>query len=205
MKQTRPKQKTARKQAKNPDNDTLVLFRSIEAAQRQSRIIRRVVCDHASISTNGSGVVAVQSLFTSSGVTGTANWASFAGSAIEYRVRGIEVQIFPLVDAQTNLTSPAPAYLVFCAYSSFSAPATFQQVMEGPGSKVVSGFLQSKFAATPKGYIDSELWTPCTAGVATTENFGIMVAGPPTAPVAAISSTYFRVVAKYLIEFRSLD
>jgi hypothetical protein len=195
----KPKKSAAR------DGGESVIFREIQVGQRQARVITRVICDHFQISTNGSGIVALQSVVTSGGVTGTPNWASYAGAAIEYRVKGIQIELMPIVPAQTNVTTPSPCYLIIAAYSSFSLPATYGQLLEGPGSQMFNGFQKMKFAASPKGYIDADMWISTSSGVASTEMYGICLAGPPSAPVAAVSQTYFRGVVKYLVQFRSLD
>jgi len=193
------------KQARNPDQPEILVFKQISLAQRQTRVITRVICDHFSISTNASGLVALQTIASSGGVTSAGNWLSFAGAATEYRCRGIEVEVFPLVPAQTNLTSPAPCYLAFAPWSSATIPTGFVQLLEGPGCKVLPGFKSMKFAASSKGYVDASLWTSTTAGIVSAEQFGICVSGPPSAPVAAISSTYFRGIVRWLVDFRSLD
>jgi hypothetical protein len=204
MKQ-RSKKTRSSAQGKPKDGGEIMIFREIKLGQRQARIIQRVICDHFQISTNVSGIVAIQSVVTSGGVTGTPNWAAFAGAAIEYRVKGIQIELMPIVSSQTNVTTPSPCYLIISAYSSFSVPATFGQLLEGPGSQMFNGFQKMKFAASPKGYLDADMWISTSSGVASTESYGICLAGPPSAPVAAVSQTYFRGVVKYLVDFRSLD
>jgi hypothetical protein len=190
---------------RNPNAAEAMIFKQVEFGQRQARVISRVIADHFQIGTNASGIIALQSVVTSGGVTSTPNWASFAGAAIEYRVRGIQIQIMPITNAQTSLANPAPCYLVISSYSSFSMPATFGQLLEGPGSRMYEAFKMMKFAATPKGYPDADEWISTSSGVASTESYGICLAGPQSAPVAGLSFTYFRGIVKYLVEFRSLD
>jgi hypothetical protein len=181
------------------------MFREIVSAQRQQRIIRRVIADSLVLATNASGFIVTATVANSGLVTSVPNWASYAGGAIEYRVMGIEAQFFPIVNAQGNLTTPAPAFLAVCGFSSGLVPSTFSQMVEGPGGRVLDGFRPGKFVVSGKGYTDSTLWTPTTAAIVGTEQFGIVAVGPNSTPAAVVSSSYFRCILKFLVDFRSLD
>jgi roadblock/LC7 domain-containing protein len=195
---------STQKKSKQKD-EQLVVFKQFNMSQRQTRIVRRVCSDVITLATNASGFVALTTLASSGLVTSSLNWASYAGAAIEYRVAGLEVLIFPVVNSQTNLTTPVPSFLAVCGFSSGTVPATIGQIIEGPGGKILTGHRPTRFAVGMKGYQDAHLWTPTTGAIVTTEQYGIACMGTTATPAAVASSTYFKIVIKYLVDFRSLD
>lgn len=187
---------------KDPAVETLTKMVSVE---RQARVFSRVLVTSALILTNGSGVIGVQNVASSTNVTSAANWGNFQGIALEFRVTGLEAVIMPIVNSQTSGTTPAPSMVAVCAYSSDGIPTAFNDVAQGPGAKIYSGYRPINFTASSKGFPNAKLWNVITGGVTPTDNiFGIVMADPGTSPFSTPSAGYFRIVVKYLVEFRSL-
>jgi hypothetical protein len=173
--------------------------------ERQARTFSRVLVTSALILTNASGVIGVQNIASSTNVTSAANWGNFQGIALEFRVTGLEVDILPIVNSQTSGTTPAPSMVAVCAYSSDGIPTAFNDVAQGPGAKIYSGYRPIRFTASSKGYPNAQLWNVITGGVTPSDNiFGIVMADPGTSPFSTPSAGYFRIVVKYLVQFRSL-
>jgi len=174
--------------------------------ERQARMFKRVLATSSTLATTAGGVIGVQNVASSTNVTSAPNWANFQGIALEFRVTGVEVFVFPIVNAQTVSTpTPAPALLAVCAYSSDGIPTAFNEVAQGPGGKLFNAYRPIRFAASSKDFPNAKLWNVITGGITPTDNiFGIVLADPGTAPISVGTNIYFRVVVKYLVEFRSL-
>jgi len=182
-----------------------VALASLEVTNRQARTFKRVLISSSSISTTAGGVIGVDTLASSSNVTVASNWADFEGIALEYRVLVVEAEIFPIVTSCTSPTVPSPTMLAMSAWSSDIIPSSWNAVAQGPGAKLFLGNQKMKFAASAKDYPNVKLWTGITATIATANIYGIMFADPGTAPISVASTPYFRVVVRYLVEFRSFN
>ncbi len=179
--------------------------RAVKLTQREYRVMRKVFAHSGTLSTNASGFIAEQAICGNNSVQASTGWASASGAFLEYRVVGIELKVFPLVNCQTSLTTPAPTCIAMCAYSSGLASTTFDEVAEGPGSIIVDGRKPWTYCVSAKGNIDGMQWTATNVAIPSGESYGIIVASDLAAPAATVSAVYFRWVAKYLTELRSLD
>jgi len=180
------------------------LPRMLSGLQAETRIIRRSLANVGVLSTNASGVIGVQAIANSTQVNTCPAWSNLIQSALEYRVLGIEVDFFPIVNCQAGVTTPAPCFIATCGYSSGTAPATIALVCEGPGAKLHDGFKRFRAVQTARGFPDAMLWTSNAGTIPALNGFGIMAADQSLVPAGAISQIYFRYVVKYLLELRSL-
>jgi hypothetical protein len=179
--------------------------RAIAIAQRVQRVVRKVYAHSGTLSTSAAGFIVQQAICGNNSVQASTGWSAAAGSYLEYRVIGIELFVYPLVNAQTNLTTPAPTMLAFSAYSSGLGPTTFDEVAEGPQSRIWHGRKPFRYAISAQGNVDAMQWTATNVAIPAAESYGICVAGDGAAPAATVSAVYFRWTAKYLTELRSLD
>lgn len=181
------------------------LPRQMRSAQRQFRVVRKVFAHSGTLATNAVGVIAQQAITGSNAVTSCTNWSTAVANFLEYRVVGIELFMFPIVNAQTNLTNPAPGNLAMAAYASGYASTTFDEVASASDSIIVHGRDPWKFCVTSKGNLDGMQWTATNTSIPSAESYGIVIASDLSSPAATASSTYFRWTAKYLVELRSMD
>jgi hypothetical protein len=193
---------SAQRRGRDP---TTVAIREITLVNRQARIFRRALDTTAVLSTSAGGFLGVQNVAASANVTSAVNWSSYEAIALEYRVLAVQIEIFPIVNAQTSPTTPAPTMYAICAYSSDDVPTTYGQVAQGPGALVRNGYRPTKFGASSKDFPNAKLWAPVTGAVPAANIFGIVLADPGSIPASTASTAYFRVTIKYLVEFRSLD
>ncbi len=177
----------------------------IRQAQRQYRCVRKVFAHSGTLATNAVGVIAQQAITGSNAVTACTNWSTAVANFLEYRVVGVELWMFPVVNAQTNLTNPAPLNLAMASYASGYASTTFDEVASASDSIIVDGRDPWKFCVTSKGNLDGMQWTATNTAIPSAESFGIVIASDLSAPAATASSTYFKWTAKYLVELRSMD
>jgi hypothetical protein len=179
--------------------------RAIALTQKVQRVIRKVFAHSGTLSTSVGGFIAEQAICGNNSVQASTGWSAMSGSFLEYRVIGIELFLFPLVNCQTNLTNPAPTMLALSAYSSGLASTTYDEVAEGPQSKLWCGRKPTRYAISAQGDLDAMQWTATNVAIPSGESYGIIIAGDLAAPAATASSVYFRWTAKYLTELRSLD
>jgi hypothetical protein len=175
----------------------------IKTLTKEKRLWRKVLAHNGTISTSVGGFVIGQSLTGSNAVTACSNWTDASALALEYRVLGIECEFFPYVNDQTTYTTPAPAYIALCAYSSGVALTTMDLILEGPQGKVVDGRKPFKFSVSTKGFMDGLSWFATNASITTSNTYGVCLIG--ASGIAGPASTIVYVwTVKYLTEFRSL-
>jgi hypothetical protein len=172
---------------------------------REARIFRKVLAHNGTIATAATGFVTPQAITGSNAVTSAASWTTVSATALEYRVVALELFVFPVINAQTTLTLPPPAFLAVSAYSSGLSPGTFDQIAEAPGARFVDGHKPFRFAVGAKGLPDALMYVPTNASIVTSSTFGIQVSDQGSAPAGPVSTVIYKWVAQYLVEFRSLD
>jgi len=198
------KQKQRRKKRSGPSEDKRVHALMLRTMP-QGRTLRRVLCTAGTLTTNVSGYLGVLAVSNSSQVTSCPGWSTVASSAQEYRVPAIEIEFFPIMNANVSFSNPPPALVASCSYSSGTAPSAFQQVAEGPNSSVHSSMTHWKKTATFQGFKDGQLWTAIANTISSTYTYGFAVADPATIPAGPASQVVMRYVVKFLLELRSLD
>jgi len=169
----------------------------------ETRTEKRVLTIFGVTATFVGGFIVVQNVANSGQVNTAASFSALSTLFLEYRVLGMEISFFPVVDAQTNLTTPAPSMLALCKASSGVSPGTFEEVCQGPEGKVVNGLRPFKIDISVKGFVDGLNWTSIGGTIPTTNQIAVVIADSGVNPASAVSSTYFRWVCKYLAEFRS--
>jgi len=174
------------------------------SALRDNRVLRRVMATYTNLSTNGSGYIGVASLASTAGVTSATDWASTSALYIEYRVAAIELFVIPTLNTVSSLTTPAPSYLVFCQHSSGLAPSTFGDVACGTGSKVMDARKIMHLSMDFKGFNDAQNWTNTSTTIPSDSVYGWIGADSGTVPASVVSTAYFRILVRYLVEFRTL-
>jgi hypothetical protein len=185
--------------------DSSQVPRLMKDLTREARIFRKVLAHNGTIATAATGFVIPQAITGSNAVTSAASWTTVSATALEYRVVALELFVFPVINAQTTLTLPPPAFLAVSAYSSGLSPGTFDQIAEAPGARFVDGHKPFRFAVGAKGLPDALMYVPTNASIVTSSTFGIQVSDQGSAPAGPVSTVIYKWVAQYLVEFRSLD
>jgi hypothetical protein len=180
------------------------LPRELAGATKEYRIVKKVLCQSSTLSTSAGGYVVEQAVTGSNAVSVAGTWSAISANFLEYRVIGLEVKFFPIVNAQTSFTTPPPCMLALAAYSSGYAPTTYQQVAEGPTAKIVNALRPFSFNATAKGNSNAMLWTATNATIAAANVFGVIIASDSTVPAGPVTQAVIRWTVRYLVEFRSL-
>lgn len=214
MKQRSSRQRASRKGGRGDQSATYLdtyapsaesLPMVVRSLERQTRIVRKMLAHSGTISTSAGGYVIEQAVAGSNSVTACGTWSSMSANFLEYRVVGIELAFFPVLNATTSFTTPPPCMLALCSYSSGLAPTTYDQVAQGPQAKLVNALRPFRFDATAKGLPDAMLFCATNATISSTSTFGVVIASDSIAPAGPVSQVVLRWTVKYLVDFRSLD
>lgn len=189
------------RRARNTDVD---VPRAIASTTRINRTFRKKLCVSGVLQTTAGGYLGLQQIINTTQVTSVATWSYYAGVALEYRVLMLEVEGFPIVNCQTNFTTPVPCMAALSIFSSGAIGSNFPEVAEGPNSTLVDPRHKWKKCADMRNYPNALTWTSIASTIAGANEVGIAICDTGTAPAGPASTTVFRFVATYLVEFRSL-
>jgi len=178
--------------------------RMMKNSQKETRLVRKVLCIPGVTASTAGGFIAVQNVVNTSQVSTATAFSALSTLFLEYRVLGMEVEFFPIVDAQTTVATPAPSMLGICKASSGTFPGTFQEIVEGPEGRVVNALRPFKISVSAEGFLDALQWTPIGNTIAVANEFAVAIGDSGLNPASAASTTYLRWVCKFLTEFRSL-
>lgn len=179
------------------------IVRLLRSVHVETRLEKRILTIFGVLATTVGGFIVVQNVVNTGQVNTAASFSALSTLFLEYRVLGMEIDFLPIVDAQTNLTTPAPSMLALCKASSGTSPGTFEEVAQGPEGRIVNGLRPFKIAVSAEGFVDALQWTPVGNTIATPNQFAVVISDTGVNPASAVSSTYFRWTCKYLAEFRS--
>jgi len=164
---------------------------------------RWIAGPEAIISTSAGGVVALATIANAASISTAADFASVAALYTAYRCRAIRAQLLafnpvPYYTGAAVFNAP-PAIAVF-PWQSNTVPTTFAQACDVTGVKIVSGYKSVTVTNSYKGDPDAHLWTGTGAAIGSNEQFGISCVGSATPSTA--SSSVWKVIPQYLVEFR---
>lgn len=182
---------------------TRSVIRELDNVAYKNTLYLRKITSSSVLATNGSGFIPISTLASSASVSGLSDFSSAAGLYLEYRVKAMKAMLFPINAVNISGVSAPPAALTTFNFSSGVAAVTYQQALDSSGSKTWSGYKPIVATNDYKGNKDAQLWTPTTAAVTAAEAYGIAVSDSGVAPASPVSTTMFRVVTEYLVEFRS--
>jgi len=159
---------------------------------------------NTTISTGVTGFIGTVTCASSSNITAVADWASVVPLFLEYRVTAMELTIAPNVNSQTVVASASPSLLAVCQFSSGTSPANFSDVVVASSSKIYDARKMIRQYVDYRGFNDAQLWTSVANSPAADLVYGLTCADPGSAPASTASTVYFRLIVRYLVEFRSL-
>jgi len=164
-------------------------------------ITKRMTIPNLSISTNGAGVVAVNTTIDSTLVetAPATEWASFAARYQQYRVKSVKM----IACATNPAASPGNAPVVPLYVSDFigsSVPSSAAQILADEGSRVISSKNDFTFRATWARNPNAKLWTPTSGAITTANSYGIAFAS--NTAVTAVSSLQFGYQLEFEVELR---
>ncbi len=200
MKPVNSKTKPKRRQ----NSEQQVAVRLWKNLHEDKRIYQRWMAGpETTLSTGGGGVVALTTVANAASISGLSDFSSMQNLYTTYRCVAIRVDFYPLYtipyyDGTTNVTMPA----IVAVYPSFAntVPTSFQQALDVPGLRLMSGYKGGTISTTWRGDPDAHLWTGIGSAIGSNEQFLISAVG--TSSGAAVSRGVFRFVAQYLVEFR---
>lgn len=201
-------QKSTRKGAKRSTKPEIT--RMERAVNREVNVLKslnihfiRRITSSGTVSTNGSGFIPITTIASSGSVSGLSDFSNVSGLYLEYRVRGMKATLMPINAVNISGVAAPPAMLVTAFFSSGVAAVTFQQALDSSGAKFHSGYRTIVAEVDFKGNKDAQLWTPTTAAVTSAETYGIFITDSGVAPASSVTTTMYRLVAEYIVEFRS--
>lgn len=176
--------------------------RLVDNTSLDTRILRRRLTTIGTLATNGSGFIAAKQ-YHSGNVTGTNGWSGIAGRWLECRVRALRVRIFPMANMNYANGTVVPPTMLICAdikggvgFANAAARA------DGANLRVFRGYEVMDLTADWDGYPDAHLWTPTNTAPPTDITFGFEISDTAIAPASAATTTYYRVLEEYVVEFR---
>jgi hypothetical protein len=197
-------QMRARKSKAKQQSTDVRVPRELTVASAENRVFRRLLSESGTLTTGAGGYVGLVQVIGTNNITSAGSWGSYAAVALEYRVRAIEVTFIPVVNAQTNFTTPVPCMLAVGVYSSGLVPSTYPGVAEGPNSSIHNALRPFKKSAEAKNFPNSLFWTAVGSAIATANTYGIVAVDPATVPAGPATTVFMRFTARFLVEFRSL-
>ncbi len=199
MRRQKPKQRKGRSETE--DQTVARLYKNVH----QQKVVyeRWVAGTEASIATSAGGVVALTTLANAALISSTSDFASIAVLYTAYRCKAIRVDLFPYLTAPVYNGAGVtimPTVVAMYPWTSNSVPTTFQQALDVTGLKLMSGYKGGTISTTWRGDPDAHLWTGTGSAIGSSEQFGISCVG--TALATTASTTVWRVVPQYLVQFR---
>jgi len=177
--------------------------RAIKTVSRPVRLFKKVLAHSGVLTTAATGFLVAQAVTGSNAVTSCSAWTATSEVWQEFRILGIEVDFLPIVNTQSNFTTPPSPMLAVGTYSSGAFPGTYDGIAESAGCKIVNGYRPFRFSASCKGFIDGLSWWSTAGTIATASTFGICIADPGAVPAGPVSQAIIRWTVRYLVEFRT--
>jgi len=166
-------------------------------------VTRRITGASSNLSTNAGGLLIAATLSSSANASSAADFANLAGLFLSYRVRAIKTRVLPFAPVPyyngVGVVLPPPLVAVG-EWRGGLAGATFQSIADSSKSHIVSCFKEHTFTTHFDKDNDAQLWTPTTTAIPTSESYGLVVCGGPTA--STVNLAVWAVVSEYLIQFR---
>jgi len=203
---SRPSTKKGKAGRKSRANSQVTVPRQMSAILGEYRIYRKVLSANGSISTGGTGFLGVLTSpdFGSAFANSATNFSGVGAGFMEYRCAALEVQAVPVVNSCTTNATPPPTAVAVSNWGSGLLPTTFAQVVESNDARFINALRPFKISASMVNRPNAQFWTAINATQVAGNSYGIVIADQSVAPAATATSVYFRFVAKYLVEFRSL-
>jgi len=165
-------------------------------------IFERRLAVAVSVSTDGTGRVAIGTLASSASVSGLTDFTKLAGLFLAYRVKGMQTTLNPTFRSNVAGVAPSPSTLVTFGFIGGLAAANYQDAIDSNDFKIHYGYAQAIRAAIDwTNNTDAHLWTPTNVAVSSGEAYGLAIVEDSTATVSQISTKYYSGVTEYIVEF----
>ncbi len=162
----------------------------------------------ALINTSAGGYIPINTLNSDAARTSGVNWSSYASRFQQFRVKSIYVRLFPLVDVTTALTAgggavtPHPGPIAFAAYREGTGYASYNAIVAGADSTIFNGREKIlSYSVDWSNNREAKLWSSTNAAIPTAYVFGMQFSGADTGPTSSASTTYYRMIAAWDVEF----
>jgi len=175
-----------------------------QITDRGAQIVR-LLQYKTTLATNGSGFIPITS-YDGNNITGCNDWSSFSSRYAQFRVRAVALEMFPTVTVAQCATStysvtPFPTFVTIAVvregvnYANLAALLSGEEVETFGGGRIIRKSVN--WDAVP----DAKLWVPTNAVVPAANRYGFNLSGNDAAPAASLSTTYYHVIVKFVVEF----
>jgi hypothetical protein len=190
-------------------SDRVVNIRMDNLSANETSIVRRIAVA-GTVSTAGTGFIAAGFVTSDQARSLGSDFASFAARYTQFRVRAVRMRMYPLVDANTAVTAgggavtPHPTAIAMAAYKSNLSYGTYSSVCTGNNAKIFQGRERCiEYSIDWSNYPDAKFWSASNAAIPTDQVYGFQYQDSGTAPASAVSTTYYRTVLDWIVEFTS--
>jgi len=159
------------------------------------------------LATNASGFIATQQI-TSDGARSCADWTNLSTRYLTFRVKAIRIRAWPIVDMTTAVTvgggavTPHPTAIAFATYKEGNSYLSYVSLCTGADGRIFNGRERCiEYTADWAGNPDAKLWSPTNAAIPTAQQFAIQFQDQGAAPASAASTTYYRILYEFEVEF----
>jgi len=173
----------------------------------QRRVFTRKMVLVSTIATSAGGFISSQNV-NSGSVTSSNGWSNFSSRFQQYRVRAIRIRLVPIVDMTTAVTAgggavtPHPTALMFANYKGGINYSNYSELCAGTNAKLFNGReTVIEYAVDWRGNGEARLWSDTNAAIPTSQLFGIQYQDTGIAPASAASTSYFRQITEWEVEF----
>ncbi len=164
---------------------------------------RWIAAPELSIATGAGGTVALTTVANAATISGLSDFSSLANLYTAYRCKAIRARAFPYLPVPVYTgaaVTTMPAVVAIYPWTTNNVPTTFAQAQDVSGVIMASGYKGWTCMNSWKGDPDAHLWTATGSAIGSNEQFGISCVG--TALASTATTTVYRVLVDYLVEFR---
>lgn len=206
MKSNQRKQRGARDGPSRREKQTNVRMDNLSS---NTVVVRRRIVAVGVIATSGAGFIPLTSITTDQARTVGTDFSSMAARYTQWRVRAVRQRLYPIVDSTTAVTAgggvvtPHPTAIAFASYREGLGYASFASVCTGTDARIFQGREKCiEYSADWSNNPDAHLWSATNAAIPTANVYGFQFIDTGVAPASAVSTTYYRAVYDWDVEFQ---
>lgn len=191
-------------------NNQVAIPKLLESRQNGLRTWQRVlVLDSTTITTSAGGFI-LPTAISSAGVSSATSFTAHAALALEYRVRAMEIEFYPLINSVSSAVAAPPPVIWSCNWSSGNVPVSVAGISEGANGRRHNGRMPFIVSASfgpennRKGFIDGQTYCSTGSSISSVNSYGISFCDQNVAPAGPASTVVFRLSQRWLVEYRSL-
>lgn len=169
------------------------MYRHLTRTDHVMRTLRNI----ATVSSNGSGAIALVSNATST-VTSSSDWANISQEFSLYRVRRMRFKFFPATTSATSVTGPYQSVVMVARWWGLS-PSGESTLRQDETAGFHSTLEEFEMDTNYAGYPEAQEFIP--VGTALPYVYGFAYATPTGSAVLALSSVIYTKIVEFEVEF----